>query len=248
MSFKKIAVIGQHKNTSRITGKFKSAKNVTEVLEGSFEEIFKLDLQSINLVIDTDESEDSILIERLHALERKIGKDALIAAYSPTMSTTKIISTLENPGRFIGLHFFRLNPNSNLVEIVRPEKIIDVEPVKRVSQFLEEAGFKAVQVKDRPGLLANRLLIPYINQAVQAFDDGIATAEDIDNAVCLGLGYPVGPLKLLDQIGIGDYVTLATKIYQEMGEKKYIVPAKLKRMVEAGMLGEESGKGFYEYN
>lgn len=240
MDFKRIVIIdGQKSQLSEIN---------REISHTTYEGFFQLKhADSMDLVLDMYDGDCSTLIKRLQQIESSVSEQTVIGAYSTHMSATEIVSNLRNPERFAGIHFFNFSIKKKLVEIVKPENLLNQKLLEEVSSFLEECGYAAVIVKDRPGLLANRLLIPYINQAVQAFDDEIATAVDIDHSVCLGLGYPIGPLKLLDQIGVDEYVRTVDSVYAEMSEKKYAVPPILNRMVSAKKAGQKNGVGFYEY-
>lgn len=248
MEIKNVVLIGEPFMTKDIAIKVKSAKDIGEVLEiPNLEQLFTQSLQNYDLIIDTFEGKGSILSERLRTIENIISDQAIFSAYPSDNNVTEITRKLTKPERFIGLHFFRLMSLTDLVEIVKPEGKFNQELLNDIASFLQGAEFATVFVKDRPGLLAYRLLLPYLNQASQSFDGGIATAVDIDNSVKLGLGYPVGPLKLLDGFGINRYIEKADEIYKEIPETKYAVPPVLRRMKSAGLTGIKSGEGFYEY-
>ncbi|WHZ00889.1 3-hydroxyacyl-CoA dehydrogenase family protein [Neobacillus sp. YX16] len=245
MSLQSIAIIGEKSRTNELRTKFERNDRIQQIALLSYEDRSLYDLKSFDLVIDTYEGEH--IIERLKSIESNLLPQTILAAFSVYRSTSEILQHLNNPSRFIGLHFFRLAHQTDLVEIIQPEIDTNNEFPTIVSTFLEKAQFVPVTVKDRPGLLANRLLIPYLNQAAQVFDDNIATGIDIDNSVKLGLGYPIGPLQLLDDIGIDQYISSAQAIYHEIPETKYTVPPILNRMQEVRLHGRKTGRGFYQY-
>jgi 3-hydroxybutyryl-CoA dehydrogenase len=244
MSFRKIAIIGEKSGTNELRKKIERNVNIQQIVELTFEDSNQFNLRAFDLVIDLYEKN---AIERLMSIESNISNQTVLAGFDIEKSTSEILQHLNNPSRFIGLHFFRLAHQTDLVEIIQPENNMNDELRTMISTFLEKTQFVTVTVKDRPGLLANRLLAPYINQAAQAFDDNIATGIDIDNSVKLGLGYPIGPLQLLDDIGIDQYISKVQAIYNEIPETKYAVPPILNRMKVVNITGRKTGKGFYQY-
>ncbi len=246
-----LAFIGEQKFTAELVEKIRSGSGelplkIThlETIEGAQS---TLSSTEFDLVIDTFEGDADIYLQRILEIENVLSKQTAIAAYHPQVSTTEIWSSMKQPERFIGIHFFRIDQPTNLVEIVKPEQGDNVELRCAISQLLTSAGFSVVQIKDRPGLLAHRLLVPYLNQAAQVFDDSIASAVDIDNSVILGLGYPAGPLALLDRIGIDRHLHIAENLHRELSYSKYHAPPILKKMNQAGLIGKKAGKGFYSY-
>lgn len=248
MTIQKVAIIGEESLVNSIADKIRENQDVQLIVKGSLEEIISSDMQAYDLVVDTHDESKHQFVERLVRIEQRMSESAVLSAYHTGVSVTEIVQHLKRPDRFVGLHFFRLGKLTKLVEVVAPEKRdVNQNLVKDICSWLEKADFVPVPVKDRPGLLAYRLMIPYLNQAAQAFDDGIATNIDIDNSVRLGLGYPVGPLERLDQLGIDQFIAKAQDIYAELPERKYAVPPIIRRMKAAGCLGEKSGEGFYNY-
>jgi 3-hydroxybutyryl-CoA dehydrogenase len=151
-----------------------------------------------------------------------------------------------NPSRFAGLHFFNPAPLMPLVEVVAAEQSAD-ETLDALEAFAEGIGKQPVRTRDRPGFLVNRLLMPYLNQVARAYDEGLASAEDMDAALRLGLGYPMGGLELLDLVGLDVHVHATSAAYEQTREPSLAPPPVLGRMVHAGYLGRKTGKGFYEY-
>jgi 3-hydroxybutyryl-CoA dehydrogenase len=171
-----------------------------------------------------------------------VAEDALIASNTSALSLTELAVSVDSPQRFAGLHFFNPAQLMDLVEVVAAIQTAP-ETVATLTATAEAVGKKPVSTKDRPGFLLNRLLMPYLNQAVQAYDDEIASAEDIDTAVELGLGYPIGPLRLLDMIGLDVHHHATDAAYAQTRDVHFSPPPLLSRMVDAGYLGKKSGTG-----
>jgi 3-hydroxybutyryl-CoA dehydrogenase len=244
MSIRNLAIIDSDNRFNELAKKVQRTTQHVTVINVPFEEAIQNDLQSFDLVINTNDREPSALIEQLKILEQQTSDESILSAFSTEISCTEIIQHFKNPSRFIGLHFVKLGQQTDLVEIVIPEMKFNYQSISDTSAFLEEAGFQTVKVKDRPGLLVYRLLVPYLNQAAQVYDDAIATAVDIDNAVKLGLGYPIGPLELMEEMGIENYIPKAEAIYKDLPALKYSVPPILKRM--SSLKGTKAGQGFYK--
>jgi 3-hydroxybutyryl-CoA dehydrogenase len=151
-----------------------------------------------------------------------------------------------HPARFVGLHFFNPAPIMKLVEVVR-SPLTSAEAFERAVTFAGGLGKTTVRCKDTTGFVVNRLLVPYLLDAVRAFEEGVASAPDIDEAMRLGCGHPMGPLTLLDFVGLDTTYFIADIMFEEFRETRYAPPPLLKRMVQAGLLGRKSGRGFYDY-
>jgi len=204
------------------------------------------DLSQCGLIIEAVTENISMKHEVFSRLNTVASQDALLATNTSGISVHEIGKVLAQPERLLGLHFFNPVPLMKLVEVVCPRGLPD-GALARVKQFCLDIGKEPVVVKDRPGFLVNRLLIPYLNQVANAFDDGLATREDIDVAIELGLRYPMGPLKLMDQIGLDVHLAATTTIYEQTFWPEFRPPAILKEYVDQGWLGRKSGKGFYEF-
>jgi 3-hydroxybutyryl-CoA dehydrogenase len=150
------------------------------------------------------------------------------------------------PQRFVGLHFFNPVPVMKLVEVVRT---IATDPVvyETVVQFAASLGKTAVRTSDRTGFIVNRLLVPYLLDAIRAYEEGAGSIPDIDNAMKLGCGHPMGPFTLLDFVGLDTTYYISQVMFDEFREKRFASPSLLKRMVLAGWYGRKSGRGFYDY-
>ena len=146
----------------------------------------------------------------------------------------------------MGLHFFNPVPVMKLVEVVRSLQTSD-EVVSVATAFVESLGKQPIQAKDHPGFVVNRLLVPYLLDAIRACESGLASKEDIDTGMTLGCGYPMGPLTLLDFVGLDTICSIANILYDEYKEPRYAPPVLLKQMVQAGCFGKKNGKGFFDY-
>jgi len=171
-----------------------------------------------------------------------LSADALVATNTSALSVTELARAYARPERVGGLHFFNPAPLMQLVEVVVAVDTSE-ETAAALSAFAERIGKQPVTTKDRPGFLVNRLLMPYLNQALQAYDDGIASARDVDLAVELGLGYPMGPLTLLDLIGLDNHEHATLAAYEQTKDPDFAPPPLLSRMVAAGRLGRKTGRG-----
>lgn len=185
--------------------------------------------------------------ELLPAVSETVGERAIITTNTSALSVTELAATVPSPERFAGLHFFNPAPIMPLVEIVAAEQSSE-ETLQTLQVFTEDIGKQPVRTKDRPGFLVNRLLMPYLNQVVQAYDDGLASAEDMDIALEKGLGYPMGGLKLLDLIGLDIHLHASSAAYEQTHSPHLAPPPLLSRMVDAGYLGRKAGQGFHSYS
>ncbi|MPZ63249.1 MAG: 3-hydroxybutyryl-CoA dehydrogenase [Propionibacteriales bacterium] len=200
-------------------------------------------LAGVDLVIEAVTERQDVKVDLLGAVADVVGDDAVLATNTSALSVTDIAAHLPRPERVAGLHFFNPAPVMRLVEVVRA---LQTEPdvVTRLVAFVEDLGKDPVEVKDRPGFLVNRLLMPYLNDVVAEYDDDLASAEDIDTALELGLGYRLGPLALLDLIGIDVHRHATQSAYDATLDPQFAPPPLLAQMVAAGYLGRKSGRGF----
>jgi len=172
--------------------------------------------------------------------------EALIVSNTSSISITKLASATHRPEKFAGMHFFNPPQLMKLIEIIRGAKTSD-ETVNTIIEVTKRMGKEPVVVKkDVAGFVVNRILVPALNEAVALVDEGVAEPEDIDKAVKLGLNWPMGPLTLLDNIGLNTILAIAEVLQKELGSK-YMPSPRLKEMVKAGLLGRKSGKGFYDW-
>lgn len=179
-------------------------------------------------------------------LDRICRDGVILATNTSCLPVTDIAAATRRPKLVVGTHFFNPAPVLPLVEIVRT--ILNDDPtVETTRRFCESLGKTVVITKDRPGFIVNRLAIPFLLDAVRLLEEGMATKEEIDTAVKLGLNHPMGPLTLLDFVGLDTTLFVADAMYQEFRDPKFAAPPLLRRMVAAGWLGRKSGRGFYEY-
>jgi len=180
-------------------------------------------------------------------LAEVVSEGALLATNTSSLSITEIAAGVPHPERFCGLHFFNPAPLLPLVEVVRAQQTAE-DAITRAQTFVESLGKTAVVCDDRPGFIVNRLLIPYLNDAVFALQEGVGSPEAIDTAMKLGANMPIGPLALIDLVGLDIALAAAESLYGEFQDPKFRVPTLLRQLVRAGKLGRKSGEGFYRYD
>lgn len=204
------------------------------------------DLSDCDLVIESV-IEDKATKHRLFAeLDRVCRDGALLATNTSTLPVVEMAMETGRPERVCGIHFFNPAPLMGLVEVVRP-LTADDETIAEAISFVEACGKRAVEVKDRAGFVVNALLFPYLNNAVRLLESGVASMEDIDEAMKGGCGFPMGPFALLDLIGLDTSLAILEALYAEYGDANYAPVPRLRRMVAAELLGRKSGAGFYRY-
>jgi 3-hydroxybutyryl-CoA dehydrogenase len=205
------------------------------------------DLRRADIVIEAIYEDLAAKQALFRELDAVLPREALLATNTSGLTVHAIAGPLLRVRRIVGLHFFNPAPLMPLVEVVRPAGA-DPETVAEAVAFCRALGKEPVVVKDRPGFLVNRLLIPYLNQAADAYDHGLASREDLDTAVELGLGYPMGPLKLLDRIGLDVHLAATEAIYAQTYRPEFRPPAILRELVARGSTGKKNGSGFYAYD
>jgi len=173
-------------------------------------------------------------------------KDTIFATNTSSISVTELLSATNRPDRFIGLHFFNPVPLMKLVEVVRTIATAN-DVYDTAIEFAKKLGKVPVRTSDRTGFIVNRLLVPYLLDAIRAYEEGVGSIPDIDNAMKLGCGYPMGPFTLLDFVGLDTTYYITHVMYDEFKERRFASPPLLKRLVLAGWYGRKTGKGFYDY-
>ncbi len=191
--------------------------------------------------------EDLATKEELFAeLDDICGDEAILATNTSTLSVTDLAMRTSRPDRVCGIHFFNPAPAMTLVEVVHTIATSD-DTIAAAREFAEACGKTVVDVRDQAGFIVNALLFPYLNNAVKMLDDGVATRDDIDEAMKGGCNFPLGPLALLDLVGLDTSLSIIESLYDEFKDPNYAPAPLLKRMVAAQRLGKKSGQGFYDY-
>jgi 3-hydroxybutyryl-CoA dehydrogenase len=180
-------------------------------------------------------------------LDGIVKPEAIFASNTSSLTITQLAVSTKRPDRFVGLHFFNPVPVMKLVEVVRTLVTSD-QAFDEAFAFCRSLGKEAVAARDNSGFIVNRLLVPYLLDAIRALEEGVGSVEDIDKAMQLGCGYPMGPLTLLDFVGLDTTYYIANIMFDEYREKRFAPPPLLKQMVQAGRYGKKSGRGFYDYS
>ena len=204
------------------------------------------ELKSCDLVVEAMTENQPLKNETFAKLDAICPPHAILASNTSSCNVTAMAAATGRPGQVLGLHFFNPVPLMKLVEVVRTI-LTDDATVKTATEWVRAVGKTPVQTKDSTAFIVNRLLVPYLLDAIRAYESGLASLEDIDAAMKLGCGYPMGPFTLLDLVGLDTTMYVAEVMFEEFREPRYAPPPLLKRMVIAGQLGRKSGKGFYRY-
>lgn len=204
------------------------------------------DLKECDLIVEAIIEQLPAKRELWSSLDAVCPKSAIFASNTSSLSITEMATFTQRPDRFLGLHFFNPVPVMKLVEVIRTIAT-DPKVFDEVLAFAAKVGKTPVRTTDRTGFIVNRLLVPYILDAVRALEEGVGSIEDIDNSMKLGCGHPMGPLTLLDFVGLDTTYYIANIMFDEFKEKRFAPPPLLKRMVLAGWHGRKTGRGFYDY-
>jgi 3-hydroxybutyryl-CoA dehydrogenase len=203
-------------------------------------------LKGCDIVIEAIVENLEQKIETYAALEPVVQAHTIVLSNTSSLCITELAASTTRPDRFAGLHFFNPVPLMKLVEVIRALTTSD-ETYQTVFEFAQSLGKEPITAPDRPGFIVNRLLVPYLLDAIRAYENGLGTLDDIDKGMKLGCGYPMGPFTLLDFVGLDTTYYIANIMFEEFREPAYAPPPLLKRMVLAGRLGRKSGRGFYTY-
>lgn len=215
---------------------------------GRIEPTTKLeDLASADYVIEAVTENIAVKNDLFRTLDTILKDDAIRCSNTSSLCVTEMAAATRRPERFVGLHFFNPVPLMKVVEIV-PTLMTPSDVTERVTALARELGKTPVLAPDRPGFIVNRLLVPFLLDAIRALEEGLGSKEDIDAGMKLGCGHPMGPLELLDFVGLDTTYYIANIMFDEFKEKRFSPPPLLRRMVLAGRLGKKSGQGFYEYS
>lgn len=204
------------------------------------------DLAGCDLILEAIVENLDVKKRTFSELDAICGRDAIFCSNTSSLTITELSAATKRADRFAGLHFFNPVPVMKLVEVVRTIATSE-QTVSAVFEFARSLGKEPIRTGDNSGFVVNRLLVPYLLDAVRLLEEGVATREDIDKGMELGCGHPMGPLRLLDFVGLDTTYAIAEIMYDEYREKRFAPPPLLKRMVLAGRFGKKSGRGFYEY-
>jgi len=238
---------GVEKNLARLVEK----GTITEAAKGETRGRLKgttaiEDLKGCDLVIEAIIEQLPAKRELFSALDKLCPASAIFASNTSSLTITEIATSTKRPHRFVGLHFFNPVPVMKLVEVVRTIAT-DAAVYDEMVAFGAKLGKTPVRAHDSTGFIVNRLLVPYLLDAIRALEEGVGSIEDIDNAMKLGCAHPMGPLTLLDFVGLDTTYYISQIMYEEFKERRFAAPPLLKRMVLAGWNGRKAGRGFYDY-
>jgi 3-hydroxybutyryl-CoA dehydrogenase len=206
----------------------------------------KEDLADCDIVIEAIIENLEEKREMYSALDGIVKPEAIFASNTSSLSITQLMTSTKRPQRFVGLHFFNPVPLMQLVEVVRTIATTD-DVYETAVAFGKQVGKVPVRTSDKPGFIVNRLLVPYLLDAIRAYEEGVGSIPDIDQAMKLGCGHPMGPFTLLDFVGLDTTYYITHVMYEEFKERRFAAPPLLKRLVLAGWYGQKTGKGFYDY-
>ena len=239
---------GIEKNLNRLVEK----GTITDAAKGQIRSRLKGatsidDLKSCDVIVEAIIEQLPPKRELFSALDKICPASTIFASNTSSLTITEIATATKRPQRFVGLHFFNPVPVMKLVEVVRT---IATDPAvyEEMVAFGVKLGKTAVRANDSTGFIVNRLLVPYLLDAVRALEEGVGSIEDIDNSMKLGCGHPMGPLTLLDFVGLDTTYYISQIMFEEFKERRFGAPPLLKRMVLAGWNGRKSGRGFYDYS
>ena len=205
------------------------------------------DLTDCDVIVEAIVEDIDVKNDLFGALDRQCAPETIFASNTSSLTVTEMAAATERPDRFVGLHFFNPVPIMKLVEVVRTGATSDAT-LEQAFEFVRSLGKVPIACKDNSGFVVNRLLVPYMLDAIRAFEEGIGSIEDIDTGMKLGCGYPMGPFILCDFVGLDTLYYITEIMFDEYREKRFAPPPLLKRMYLAGYHGRKTGKGFYDYS
>ena len=235
------------KNLARLVEKGMITEAAKSEIRGRLKGTMSLeDLKDCDLIVEAIIEQLPLKRELFSLLDAICPASTIFASNTSSLTITEIAASTKRPQRFVGLHFFNPVPVMKLVEVV---KTIATDPAvyEEMVAFGAKLGKTPVRANDSGGFIVNRLLVPYLLDAIRALEEGVGSVVDIDNSMKLGCGYPMGPFTLLDFVGLDTTLYISQIMFDEFKEKRFAAPPLLKRMVLAGWLGRKSGRGFYDY-
>jgi 3-hydroxybutyryl-CoA dehydrogenase len=204
-------------------------------------------LNGAQLVIEAATENLELKLRLLKQIAGNVDRECVIASNTSSLSITQLAASVEHPERFIGLHFFNPVPMMSLIEVIRGLQTADTTHIAAI-KLAERLNKTAITAGNRPGFVVNRILVPMINEAILVLQEGLATAQDIDDGMRLGCNQPIGPLALADLIGLDTLLAIVEAFHEGFNDSKYRPAPLLKEMVAAGYLGRKTGRGFFTYN
>lgn len=235
------------KNLQRLVDKAALTQDVRDQVRSRLRGTTQLeDLKDCDLIVEAIIEQLPAKRELWSALDKICPQRTIFASNTSSLSITEMATFTARPDRFLGLHFFNPVPVMKLVEVIRTIAT-DPKVYEEVVAFAGRLGKTPVRTSDRTGFIVNRLLVPYLLDAVRALEEGVGSIEDIDNSMKLGCGHPMGPLTLLDFVGLDTTHYIANIMFEEFKERRFASPPLLRRMVLAGWNGRKAGRGFYDY-
>jgi 3-hydroxybutyryl-CoA dehydrogenase len=240
-------VTGLTKSLTRQVDKGRLEQSAADAALGRVRATDSLDeLADCDLVVESVVEDLAVKRELFAQLDKIVKADGILATNTSTLPVIEMAAATDRPDKVCGVHFFNPAPAMSLVEIIRALTSSD-ETIAEVTAFASTCGKDPVEVKDRAGFIVNALLFPYLNNAVRMLENGTASREDIDTAMKGGCNFPMGPLALLDLVGLDTSVAILDALHVEFGDPNYAAAPALRRLVSAGHLGRKSGQGFYDY-
>ena len=239
---------GIEKNLARLVEKGSLTEAAKSEIRGRLKGTISLeDLKDCDVIVEAIIEQLPAKRELFSALDGMCGPNTIFASNTSSLTITEIAAATKRPPRFVGLHFFNPVPVMKLVEVVRT---IATDPgvYEEMVGFAAKLGKTPVRAQDGGGFIVNRLLVPYLLDAIRALEEGVGSVVDIDNSMKLGCGHPMGPFTLLDFVGLDTTYYISQIMFDEFKEKRFAAPPLLKRMVLAGWHGKKSGRGFYNYS
>lgn len=235
------------KSLGRLVKKGKLSQEDADAIVGRIKTTKELkDLADADYVIEAVFEKMEIKKEIFGELDRLTRSDVILATNTSSLSITEIAASTSRPDKVVGMHFFNPVPVLPLVEIVQGLTTSD-ETVNTAYELAKKFGKTPIKTKDQPGFIVNRILVPYMNEAAWALMEGVGSAEEIDEAMKLGANMPIGPLALIDLVGVDIALDVLEVLYREFGDPKFRPAPILRQMVRAGHLGRKTGKGFFDY-